>query len=92
MRDRCSGHVPIVVLVENQERALWIGRESTHIGRAAAEQCFDHGGRGIADSDPNHFGWVTEEKTALMEIGILRDDSKAILCSMLPDDRVGSVR
>ena len=31
------------------------------------------------------------EKAALMEIGVLRDNGKAMLSSMLPDDSVGGI-
>ncbi len=34
---------------------------------------------GIADSNPHYFRRVAEENTALMEIGILRNDGIALL-------------
>ena len=78
-------HILTCVLVEDQERTLWIGREGTHIPGTAAEQCFDHGGWDIANSNPDHFGRGTKEKTSLMEISVLCHDGKAVLCSVLPD-------
>jgi hypothetical protein len=79
-------HVFILSLVENQKYTLWIRTENGHIPGTAAEQGFDHSYWGIANSNPNHFRRVPEEKTALMEVVVLRYDDKALLCGILPDN------
>ena len=77
-----------ILLIEDQKSALWIGRECRYLCDTSTEQRFNHGRRTIADPNPNHFWRIAIEKAALMEIGVLRHNSKAMLSGILPDDNV----
>lgn len=78
----------MVLLVEDQERTLWIRTETAYVISTTAEQCFDLSCRSIADSNPNYFGRMTKEETTLMEISVLRHDGKTPLHGILPHDDI----
>lgn len=77
---------PLFLLVEDQERTLWIRAEGAYLSSTTAEQCFDPGCRSIADSNPNHFWRMPEEKTTLMEVSVLLHSGKTLLHGIIPDD------
>jgi hypothetical protein len=65
-----------------------VGAKFQDENRVGAEEFSDLVCRTTAYAQKNEFGWVSEHKAALMEIGVLGNDGKAVALSELPDQFV----
>lgn len=78
-------------LIKNQKRTLWIGGECHNFYNTSTEQRFDHGRRTIANPNPHHLGRIAIEKAALVEVCVLRRNSKTMLSGIPPDSSVRGI-
>lgn len=61
------------------------------VGVVNAQALFNRGGGTIAAAQPDHFGWMAEEETPLMKVGVFGDEGEALLGGVVPDGFVGGL-
>ena len=80
------------MLPEDKNSLEWIHVERTNIpfvGLYAIDELLQGA---VADAEPDDFGWVAVKQTALLKVGVLRDDGKAIGTGIIPNILVGKAK
>jgi hypothetical protein len=83
---RCATSV-----LDDEKRALLISRKLNEVRLADSQEPLNGRRGAIAAPSPDDFGWMAEQEAALMKVGILRDDGKALLRRILPHSGVGGL-
>ena len=76
-------------LLDYEKCAFWVGDKLGEVSLVESQELLNGRGRTIAAAHPDNLGRMAEQETPLMKVGVLGDESEAMLGGVVPDGLVG---
>ena len=77
------------MLREDENRLERVGVERVNVVLVRRDELNKLLSGAVADAEPNDFGWMAVKQTALLIVGVLRDDDEIVGAGILPNVLVG---